>query len=428
MELMLPKGTRDLLPEQQIMRNGIIGKIRRQFEVYGFSPVETPVFERLEVLTAKFAAGEESEAVREIFRFKDQGKRDLGLRFDLTVPLARLVGMNPNLKMPFKRYQIEKVYRDGPVESNRYREFLQCDADTVGVKSVVADAEVLCLCQSIFRELGLEAEIRVNDRKILLEAMEKCGIGEKDREFALVEIDKLDKQAESEVRKGIEERIGSEKTQKLFSVLGLKGTNSQILSGLKKFLGESEGVKELEELVSYCEKFGVKVKVFPSLVRGLGYYTGPIFEAMLVKGNVKGSIAGGGRYDKMIGEFLGKGNEFPATGISFGMERIFDALSSREEGRKSTVDLYIINIGENAKEKGMQLLESCRNSGINADMDLLGRGISKNLDYASRMGIPYCLIVGERELKEKVFTLRDMKSGKETKVKESGIAKAIFKP
>ncbi|MFA4907081.1 MAG: histidine--tRNA ligase [archaeon] len=422
MELMLPKGTRDLLPEQQILRNEIIAKMRKKFEEYGFSPVETPAFERLEVLTAKFAAGEESDAAKEIFRFKDQGKRDLGLKFDLTVPLSRLVGMNPNLKMPFKRYQIEKVYRDGPVESNRYREFLQCDADTVGVKSVIADAEVLALAKSVFRELGIEAEIRVNDRKLLFEIMRACGVKERDREFALVEIDKLDKKEASEVRKSLEEKIGKENAEKIFELISVKGSNEEILAGIEKVVGKTEGIAELRELVSYCNEFGVQVKVVSSLVRGMGYYTGPIFEAMIMDKSVKGSIAGGGRYDKMIGEFLGKGTEFPATGISFGIERIFDALQARENGRKTTVDLYIINVGEGAKKKGMQLLEFARNAGIRADMDLLGRGISKNLDYASKLGIPFCLIVGAREIKEGKFTLRDMKTGKETKIGESEIA------
>jgi len=174
MNLQLPKGTRDLKPEEMIARNKVIGILREIFEVYGFSPLETPVLEKYEILAAKYAGG--SEILKETFRLKDQGKRDLGLRYDLTVPLSRFIGMNPNTKMPFKRYQIGEVFRDGPVESARYRQFTQCDVDIVGCREMTADAEIIALISRAFEKLGLDCVIKINSRKLLNDILNYCKV------------------------------------------------------------------------------------------------------------------------------------------------------------------------------------------------------------------------------------------------------------
>jgi len=191
MTLQLPKGTRDLRPEEAIVRNKIIITLREVFELYGYSPLETPVFERYDVLASKYAGG--AEILKETFRFKDQGNRELGLRYDLTVPMCRFVGMNPNIKMPFKRYAIGEVFRDGPVEKARYRQFTQCDVDVVGIKGMTADAEIIALTQRAFKKLGFDVVIKVNNRKLLNDILSNSGVKKDKLDTVILTIDKLDK-------------------------------------------------------------------------------------------------------------------------------------------------------------------------------------------------------------------------------------------
>lgn len=424
MELMLPKGCRDFLPEQKLLREEVAEKVKKVFERYGFVPLETPAIERLEVLSAKFAAGSESEIQKEIFKFKDQGKRDLGLKFDQTVPLARVIGMNPSLKMPFKRYQIDRAWRDGPIESNRYREFWQCDADIVGVKSVIADAEVLAVLQDCFKALDLQVEILINDRKLLFDLMDYFKIPKQLQESVLVSIDKLDKLPKKEVEKELKQKgLGEKQLKELFEVLELQGSNEIVLEKLEKKIGKTEGIKELKELLGYCKAFGVNARLKPSMVRGLAYYTGPIFEAWSKEALIKGSLAGGGRWDEMIGKFLGSEKEFPATGFALGFERICDAIEKKQkEGRKTKVELYIISVGVGL-EKIIEITQKARSAGVNADFDFLQRGISKSLDYCNKLGIPFAAIIGENELKENCITLRNMKSGEQKKLKLAELGK-----
>ncbi|MBN2127646.1 MAG: histidine--tRNA ligase [Candidatus Diapherotrites archaeon] len=423
MNLMLPKGTRDFLPEEMILRNQIINTIKNVFEEYGFSPIETPVFERMDVLGAKFAAGEESDALKETFRVKDQGERELGLRFDLTVPFSRVIGMNPKLKMPFKRYQIQKVYRDGPVTQNRYREFLQCDVDVVGVNSVLADAEILAVAKKVFEKLNLKVKLFVNNRKLLNELMNYLKIPETKKENVLIAIDKLDKLSVKEVEKELREKGLTEKQiDSLMQLISINGNNEEKINYLKEKIGNTEGIQELEKIISYCKEFKTKIEFNAGLVRGLAYYTGPIFEVQLNEGNIKGSVAGGGRYDKMISQFLNQETEIPATGISFGIERIYDLIKEKESNPKKTItELYIISAGVSA----VNLVQEFREKDIKTDFDLIGKGISKNLDYANKKEIPFVIILGENEVKAKKFNLKNMKTGKETEIKLSELNKAV---
>ena len=199
MDLQLPKGTRDFAPEEKIVRDKVVNTLKESFELYGFAPLETPVFEKFDVLSSKYTGG--AEILKETFKLKDQGGRDLGLRYDLTVPLARYVAMNPNLKMPFKRYEIGRVFRDGPVSKDRIREFTQCDVDTIGSESMLADAEMLAIASEIFSKLNLKFIIRVNNRKILDAILENFNIQKEKRETVILSIDKLDKIGNEEVRK-----------------------------------------------------------------------------------------------------------------------------------------------------------------------------------------------------------------------------------
>lgn len=418
-ELMDAKGVRNFLPEDKIPRQEIMDSLRSIFERYGFAPLETPAIERLDVLSAKFAGGE--EIMKEIFRFKDQGGRDLGLRYDLTVPMSKVVGMNPNLNLPFKRYQMQTVWRDGPIKLGRYREFWQCDVDIVGVESMSADAEILSVVDAAFTGLGFSFVTKVNNRKLLNGIMEYAGFGEYSMK-AILAIDKLSKIGEKGVRDELAE-IGFEKKEieKAMKILKLKGGNSAVLEKLKKMIDNyegKEGIREMEELLGFCGKMGVKNVVFDvSLARGLEYYTGPVFEVYLKDSKVTSAVAGGGRYDDMIGEFLGSGKVYPATGVSFGIEPIYEALklAKKIRPRKTLTNVFVIPI--KTLDKSLEITGILRKKGVKTEVDLMDRGISKNLSYANSMGIPYVLFVGEREIRDRKFKLRDMKTGKEIPVK-----------
>jgi len=408
MKLQLPKGTRDFKAEEMIVRNKIVDTLKEIFEIYGYSPFETPAFERYEILSSKYAGG--AEILKETFRFKDQGKRELCLRYDLTVPLARFIGMNPNTKMPFKRYQIGEVFRDGPVESARYRQFTQCDVDIVGCKEMTADAEIISLVNKTFKKLGFKFVIKVNNRKLLNDILKYCNVSK--IEEVILSIDKLEKFGLETVKKELKEKNINQKTiNKILKIINIKGTNKEKIGKLKKIIKQSEGLEEIEQLLNYLMLLNINVNFDVSLARGLTYYTGTVIEVVLKNSKIKSSVCGGGRYDKIIGDFLGKG-DFSAVGISFGLDRIYDAyLEKNKEEKKTVTQLYIIPI--NTFNKSIKIAEELRNKGINIDIDLTGRGPSKNLKYADSLNIPYVLFIGKEELKQKKVKLRNMKSGKE---------------
>ncbi len=427
MKLMNARGTRDFSPEEKIIRQDVIDLLRKTFELYGFSPLETPIIERFEVLSAKYAGG--AEIMKETFQFKDQGKRNLGLRYDLTVPLARYVGMNPTLKMPFKRYAIGRVFRDGPIKTGRYREFWQCDVDIVGSKSMLAEAQCIQIAQRFFSQLGLDVNIEISSRKLLDGIIESCEIPENKRMAVILEIDKLKKTGVEAVEKTIKDLgISNAAVKRLMEILATPGSNFDKLEKMKTLVDNkkaADGIKEMEELLTYLDEKNVVLNL--SLARGLSYYTGPVFEAFLKDEKKFGSsLAGGGRWDNMIGDFLGSKKEFPAVGISFGIEPITAVLSmiKKEEVCRQTVTrLYVIPIG--TVNESVALCEELRNAGVDTDMDIMGRGPSKNMDYANKLGIPFVLFVGEDELKAKKYKLKDMKTGKEEMLTVSGIVKKV---
>ena len=423
MTLQLPKGTRDLKPEEAIVRNKIVGTLKEVFELYGYSPLETPVFEKLDILASKYAGG--AEILKETFKLKDQGKRELGLRYDLTVPMCRFVGMNPNIKMPFKRYAIGDVFRDGPVEKSRYRQFTQCDVDVVGIKGMTADAEVIALTQRAFKKLGFDTIIKVNNRKLLNDLLLNTCVKKDELETVLLTIDKLEKFGLETVKRELKQKnINKNTINNIIKIINIKGNNREKINKIKKMLENqrfsaptsfviknSDGLNEIEELISLLNVLKVNVDFDVSLARGLAYYTGTVIEVLLKNSSVKTSVAGGGRYDNMIGSFLGKG-EYPAIGISFGVDRIYDAYLEKSKIQQKTVTkVYIIPI--NTFKESLKIAEELRNENVNVDIDLTGKGPSKNLQYANSFGIPYVLFVGKEELKQKKVKLKDMQSGKE---------------
>ncbi len=400
MELQLPRGMRDFSPEEKLLRDEVVALLKSTFELYGFSPLETPVVERWEVLSAKYSGGE--EILKETFRLKDQGGRDLGLRYDLTVPLARFVGMNPTIKRPFKRYQIGTVYRDGPIKKGRTREFYQCDADIVGSSSPVADAECVQLTLDVFERLKIDVIVKINNRTVLYEMARAAQIPEEFFEAAVLSLDKLEKIGPDAVLRDMTER-------------GIaRASAERFLCGAQdpEALKSSEGYRELEPVLSYLQD--ARVVWTPSLARGLSYYTGTIYEVYAKNSSVTGSLAAGGRYDNMIGQFLGGREKIPAVGISFGLEPILEVL--KEQGdlplRKTVTQVYVIPF-KGLLAEGRAICQQLRRAGIKTDMDFSAKGISDGLKYANAYEIPFVVIVGHDEVAAGKVKLKDMRTGEE---------------
>jgi len=411
MKLILSKGTKDYLPAEQIVREKIKTILKNVFERYGFSPLETPIIEMREILTSKYAGG--AEILKEMFALTDQGNRELALRYDLTVPLARVVGMNPNLRFPFKRYEMGRVFRDGPIKLGRLREFWQCDIDVVGSDNVFFDAEMLCLACEGLDKLGLSSYVEVNSRKILNGIIEDAGIPNDSADAVILSLDKLKKIRESGVRKELEEKgINSKYFDKLFSFFK-DDSLASIEKNMKSSVGK-QGIAELRQIFEYTNRLSPSsdIRFVPSLARGLAYYTGMVFESFAKDSKVTSSICAGGRYDDLVGNFLGNKN-VPALGFSFGLDTIYTAMKSDQQ-RSSVVDVFIAPI--KAFDECLQILTQFRSAGISCDIDVKQRSPSKNLDFANKEGIPFVLIVGKKELDEKVVKLKDMITGKETEL------------
>jgi len=398
----LAKGVRDFAPNEKIARNYLVSTLQTIFENYGFNPLETPIIERFETLNTKESG---SEILKEVFKFQDQGKRELALRFDLTVPLARFISLNPNLKLPFKRYQIGRVFRDGPIKLGRYREFWQCDVDIVGSSEMVAEAELLNLTKEFFKKIGLDVVIFINNRKLLSAIIEKAGFNPEQFDSIMIIIDKLEKIGKEEVKKELITK-GFENTDELLRLIDVQGNNKEKIDYYSKILPENEGLKKLKELFSLIEE----VNFAPELARGLSYYTGTVFEVKLKnKQEFSSSLAGGGRYDKMIGDYANNNKEYPAIGISFGLEPILEVLKlqNKLKLKKTVTKVFIVPIGDVQKEC-LEIATQLRSNNINTDIDLMNRKLPKNMKFVEAQKIPFALFVGENELKNKKFKLKDI--------------------
>lgn len=406
MEMTNAKGTRDISGADAVLRQKIVATLRGVFELYGYNPLETPSLERYETLASKYAGGE--EILKEVFKLKDQGNRELALRYDLTVPLARFIASTQNLKMPFKRYAVGNVYRDGPLKLGRYREFAQCDVDVVGSGSMASDAEMVKIALAAFEKLGLDAVVKVNNRKVLDALLEQAKVPEGKKGTAILSIDKLGKFGREAVEKELAgKEIPAAAIVKLMQCLGIKGTNNEKIAKLRKVIGSCSGVDEVEKVLKLAGSRNVEFDV--SLARGLSYYTGTVFEVFLKKSEITSSVAGGGRYDRMIGSFVSNGRDYPAVGISFGLDVIADAMKLGKKAAESTVvKAFVISIGED--KRASEVVEKLRKAGVNCDADFSGK-VGKAIEYANYYGIPYVVFVGKKEGKK--VKVRDMASGKE---------------
>jgi histidyl-tRNA synthetase len=396
-----PKGMRDIGPESMYVREEVIETLRNMFRAYGYRPLETPAMEYLDTLRAKAGA----EVDKQIFVIDGN---EYGLRFDLTVPLARYAS-SIDVPKPFKRYAIDVVWRKEEPQRGRFREFYQADVDIVGSASMRCDAEILAMTRDVCAAFGFnKPRILVNNRKILDGISQKLGFEDKKVEVLRI-LDKLDKVGEEEVAKLLREVLGKN-ADELLKVIKAKGSNKDKLKIAAKY--SPDGAKEIEEILDLCD-FEVEFDLF--LVRGLGYYTGPVFEAKL--SDDMGSVAGGGRYDNLLGVY---GQPSPAVGISFGIERLVTLLEERKKGKgaeKKTDSLVVVAaVKPELYQQSLKMAVQFRKAGIPCETDLNERNLRKQFDYANALSIPFVAILGERELANKQINLRDMVSGKEEAV------------
>jgi len=398
-ELQPVSGMRDFLPEDEILRQELIDKIKRVLERYGFAPWSSPVLEYESLLKGKGTVEEKL-----IYKFKDLGGRDIVLRPEKTPTLARIIVQNPNLPKPLKLYNIDRSWRYERPQAGRYREFTQCDVDIVGSASPLADAELLACIGAVLREIGLDKfTFRINSRALMNELLENAGVSKKQITRTLRVLDKLDKIGPEEVGKELRKFLSEQSTGDLLELMKLRGSWSKIGKSIKIC---DENRVQIEQFLKYLETFGITNFVFDlSLARGLDYYTGIVFE--IDAGEGIGSVAGGGRYDKLIG--LYSGQDVPATGIALGFERLVYVLKAKKIKTKTKV--YVIPI--KVLEKAIDITQKLRAAGINTDLDIMGRKLDKNLEYVNKMEIPYVIFIGEKELSEGKLKLRNMQTGSE---------------
>jgi len=403
-------------------RNWVLSKIQEIYERFGYRPLETPAFESMEVLGAKSSGG--AEVVKEIFQFKDRGDRLMGLRFDLTVPMARFVASNPDIPKPFKRSQIGRVWRYEEPQAGRFREFWQADVDVIGSKEPESDIDPLAAIIAALKELGFkDFTVKVNSRQIMEELANFCGI-ERKRALDLFRIvDKLEKQGEAAVIDELKQN-GFDVAEDFLPLLLQEGKPEEILNRISDKVKKKEVIPSMKEFFAAAKSYGIYdyLTLDLSLARGLDYYTGIVYE-IKIKGMEKyGSVAGGGRYDNMIGIY-GKEN-LPAVGISMGVERILEIMKEQKMFPELNITrVLVIPVGETARDYAFKLAQKLRENKIPADVDLMKRGPSKLLNFANALKIPYCVIIGEKELKEKKVTLKNMESGEQEKIGEKELLK-----
>jgi len=440
----IPKGTRDFSPAEMMRRTYIFDSIRSVFRTFGFAPLETPALENLSTLLGKY--GDEGDKL--LFKILNSGDyaagllpddlrqaskiSEKGLRYDLTVPFARYVVQHQGeIVFPFKRYQIQPVWRADRPQKGRYREFYQCDVDVIGSRSLLNEVELVQIVERVFAKLGIRVSLKMNNRKILCGIAEAIGHADKMMDIT-VAIDKLEKIGIDNVKAELRERgIDDAAIDKLQPILELSGTNAEKLAALAGVIGSSEigakGIEEMSAIFGYVRELGVSlpVELDLSLARGLNYYTGAIFEVKALDFAI-GSICGGGRYDDLTGIF-----GLPDTsgvGISFGADRIYDVMAGLnlfpEEVNCSTRVLFV-NLGRAEESVALGLLKSLRDAGTAAEIYPEAVKMKKQMEYADRRGIPYVAIVGSREIEQQHVTLKDMRTGEQRNVPFGGLIAAI---
>ena len=434
----IPKGTRDFGPVEMAKRNYIFNTIRSVYELYGFQQIETPAQETLQTLMGKY--GEEGDKL--LFRIQNSGAKasepaEKGLRYDLTVPFARYVVMHrEELQMPFKRYQVQPVWRADRPQKGRYREFYQFDGDVVGSDSLLNEVELMQIVDEVFRRLGIRVEIKINNRKILTGIAEVIGAADKIVDIT-VAIDKLDKIGIDNVNAELrEDGLTEDQIQKLQPIILLQGTNDEKLATIATILKDSEvglkGVEETKFILNILKSQSSNLKVQSSktnldltLARGLNYYTGAIFEVKALDVEM-GSITGGGRYDNLTGIFGLPG--LSGVGISFGVDRIYDVLNTLDLYPKdslTTTQVLFINFGEQETAYCLPIINKVRSNGIRAEIFPDAAKMKKQMSYANAKQIPFVVLAGENEMNAGKVTLKNMTTGEQSVLSEDELIERL---
>lgn len=449
----IPQGTRDFNAATVQKRNYLFQTIRTVFELYGFQPLETPAMENLDTLMGKY--GEEGDKL--IFKILNngldnpakqeqiiadftkilEGKNNKGiteraLRYDLTIPFARYVAMNyGQLTMPFKRYQIQPVWRADRPQKGRYREFYQCDADVVGSNSLLNEVELTAIYATVFERLQLPVEIRMNSRKILAGLAELCG-GQEILAPITVAIDKLDKIGIEKVKEELSQRgINQDQLSIIEKYLSIDGVNEAKIEQLKQLMGNNpsaiKGIAELEYILAYhSTKYSSKIVVDFTLARGLNYYTGVIFEIKAI-GAQMGSIGGGGRYDDLTGLF-GVAN-VPGVGISFGVDRIYDVLEELQlfpEAVQKGTRVLFFNLGTEESKRAFNLMQDLRERGIASELYHEQNKFDKQFKYAEKKQVPFVVIIGSTELTEGTCSIKNIQTGEQKTISQQELVTQLF--
>ncbi len=424
------KGFRDFLPQKMAVRKKIISLMTDVFESFGFEPLDTPCLEYAETLEGKY--GEDGEKL--IYKFEDRGGRNVALRYDLTIPLCRVISAHPELAKPFKRYQIAPVWRADKPQKGRFREFYQCDIDIIGTDSVYADGELLAITDKVLEKLGFDNfVIRINNRKVMNAFAMCCGLKDVEVASFLRSLDKLDKIGAEGVLTDLKDIgiLNSKLEKSLSDFIINDSTCCDPLSEMSSIVAQTkegaEGMAELEIIRDTLAAYGVCEKNYMfdfSLARGLDYYTGPVFETIVKEPKI-GSITGGGRYDNLIGLF--SKNTIPATGTSFGLERLVAVMEEMEFGENisGNTQVMITCFDDSLMNENMKVASILRSSGIKTEIYYKKSKLKKQLSYASNRAIKLVIIMGPDEVNENNITLRDMTAGTQETVSQLEMAEKI---
>ena len=404
MKLMNVKGTNDSLPNNEIVKRKVINTLTDTFEKFGYLPLDTSILCYYDLLASKYSGG--SEILKEVYTLKDQGERKLGLRYDLTIPFAKVISMNAGreINLPSKRYEIGKVFRDGPVKTGRAREFYQCDVDVCGISGSYIEAEMLSMTSLAYKKLGIDIYIEVNNRKLLEGFIIESGISDELKSKVILSVDKLAKIGENGVKEELSSfNIEEEKLDKLFSYFKCTINDLDNMNITNEYF--IEGREEIKELFNYINDLNIiECRFTPYLARGLEIYTGTVWEVFDEKQRITCALGGGGRYDKIITNFIDDGNTYPSVGISFGIVPICSILEDIENN--SLYDLLIIPMNTNIVS--LKLANKLREKGVKVIIEMNNRKIKKALESADKNNIPYVIVLGENEIDSNTIEIKDM--------------------
>lgn len=408
------KGGYDYFSNALSQRNNVIDILKDHFQRFGYQPLETTILCYFDLLSSKYAGG--AEILKEVYRLSDQGQRDLGLRYDLTVPFCKAIAMNKStINFPFRRYEIGKVFRDGPVKAGRSREFYQCDIDVVGINGQTIELEMISMAVEIYKTLGINFEIQYGNRKLLSGLIVACGFPQNLTTSIILSVDKIEKIGQQGVFENIKTILDErnicvdeyeEKIQKLFCALSC--SLEQLRDLYDKDVHVVEGINEIDALRSGIESLGLenRCRFVASLARGLEVYTGNVWEVFDKDANITSSLGGGGRYDNIITNFMNDGNQYPAVGMSFGLEPICAVLAAKATQKQTNVDLMVIPM--DTQITCIQFANRLREKGLKVLVDFSGQRIKKIFSYADKENIPFVCVIGHTELYERRITIKRM--------------------